>query len=150
MNPQLILPMYGIPATNKMVQKIESELNIRLSGEYLKFIQEWGSLTLDGYYNPVLGTYSFNDSCIYWMIDETLFCRKNGLENNFIPVISIDGGEYYCLDPSIDGNQPVFSWETRLNRFLEKKSDSFFEFLWHAIEANVISHARDSGTHVNH
>ena len=129
-NPQLVLPVIGIPATDGMVMRIEKELGLKLRGEYLQFIRTWGSLLLSGFIDSYNAIYRWGDKEIYWVIDESQYCWGKGLDRKLIPILTIDGGEHYCLDPTIDGNQTVYRWDTHFNEILGELSDSLFELMW--------------------
>jgi len=132
-NPRLVLPVYGIPATDEMLVYIEKELGLKFCGEYLQFIQTWGSLLVDGFIERYEAIYRWENKEIYWVINEAQNCWKKGLDRKLIPILTIDGGEHYCLDPSIDGNQAVYRWDTHFNEVLGKLSDSLFELMWREI-----------------
>ena len=149
-NPHLVLPLHGIPATDEMVLQLEGNLGLKLKGEYLQFIQTWGSLLLAGFIERYEAIYSWNDKEIFWVLNESQFCwEKKGLDRKLIPILSIEGDAHYCLDPSIDGNQSVYLWDTHFNKIIEKLSDSLFELIWREIEKNVIPNAMKGGKQVN-
>jgi len=147
-NPQLVVDR-GISATDKTIVHIEKELSLKLRGEYLQFIQAWGSILLSGFIYDYFAIYLWEDKEILWVIDEAHLCWEKGLDRKLIPILSCDGGEHYCLDPSVDGNQAVYRWDTHFNKIIGKLSDSLFELLWREIEERVIPNAVEEGKQVN-
>ena len=148
-NSHLLLPPEGISASNVLVEQLENELDIRFYGEYLQFIRNWGRILLPGFIDSYDAVYLWENKEIYWVINEAKYCWKKGLDRKLIPILTIDGGEYYCLDPSIDGNQAVYRWDTHFNVLLDKLSDSLFELIWREIEDRVIPNSIKDGRIVN-
>ena len=145
MNPQLRMQGFGIPASEEMVARLEQELNVKFRGEYLQFIREWGSISLAGCFIEFFAIYPFKGRIINWVMDEAKYCWEKGLDRKLIPIATIDGDEFYCLDPSIDGDQAIYRWEPHFNEILGKLSDSLFELIWREIEEEVIPNSRENG-----
>lgn len=149
-NPHLVLPVYGIPATTEIVMRVEKELGLKLCGEYLQFIQTWGSLLLVGFSYDYDAVYLWDSKEIYWVIDEAKHLWNNrGLPRNYIPIVSMDGEDWFCLDPTVDGDQAVYFFDGAANKLYRKESDSLFELIWREIEERVIPNAMKEGRQVN-
>lgn len=152
-NPQLAMSTHAtISATDEMVARIEEELGLKLRGEYLQFIRTWGTISLAGCVNDYFAIYRWGGRVIDWVIDEAKYLwNSKGLPHNYIPIVSMNGEDWYCLDPSIDGNQAVYFFDcfAGLNELSRKESDSLFELIWRDIEENGIPNSLKDGDQVN-
>ena len=148
-NLHLMLPPKRIPASEAMILQLENELDIKFRGEYLRFIQQWGSISLVGNWNNYFALYQHKERTIYWVISEAQYLWTTGLPRSYIPIVSVDGDEYYCLEPGIDGDQAVHAWDPFGKEFVRKQSDSLFELIWQDIVEHAIPNAKEDGEIVN-
>ena len=144
-NPQLILPIHATPASNALLAKLENELNIKFCSEYLRFIQNWGSVCLAGTVHNYFALYQYKEKTIYWVTDEAQYLWTTGLPRSYIPIVSDEGDEYYCLEPAVDGDQAVYAWDPFGSEFIRKQSDSLFELIWQDIVEHAIPNAKENG-----
>jgi len=151
-NPHLIFPEAG--ATDDMLVHIKNTLKLEIKGEYLKLITNWGTLMLNGSrYSGYDGVFHYigtkMSKLIYTVIDHTQNCRNQGFDNKYIAFVSIEGDEFLCLDPSIDGLQPIFRWDYFQQQMVGQVSESLFELIWDDINECVIPTAKREGNIVN-
>ena len=85
MNPQLSSSRSGIPVSETMVLQLEKELDIKFRGEYLRFIQLWGSISMVGSWHEYFAIYPFQGRAFYWVTDEAQHLWTTGLPRSYIP-----------------------------------------------------------------
>jgi hypothetical protein len=120
----------GTPASDELIKRAESFLNVAFSKDFSDYLRRWGSLAIGPLEFYGITGEDFETSSIPNAIWYTHVKRKQlNLPNEYVIIGCNEGDEYYCLDTTDRVGSRIVVWDAVFRRVKSVRANSIFEFI---------------------